>query len=419
MDRLYKRNEMPANKPQMLILTPQLPYPPHQGTSIRNYNLIKGLAARYDLVLISFAVTPPDQDALEHLRAFCRDVQTIPQPQRGTRERILSTLASPLPDMGLRLESAAFHRRMGALLAAQPFDIIQVEGIEMAPYLFQIAQTPGLRSLLVLDDHNAEYVLQRRAFETDLRKPIRWAAAAYSLVQWLKLRRYERRACQAAQRVIAVSDADAEALRHLVPDLAPQVVPNGVDLEYWSPAAEFPPLSQSPSLVFVGKMDFRPNVDAALWFSRQVLPLIRAQYPTAHFYLVGQSPHARLAPLARHPAITITGYVSDVRPYVAGADVYVVPLRIGGGTRLKVLEAMAMHKAMVSTTLGCEGIGLTDGREALLADAPQGFAQAVIALLDDAVLRATLGQQAGEFVSQRYGWQRIVPLLEAAYGHGA
>jgi len=411
---------MPAMK--ILFLTPQLPYPPHQGTTIRNYHLMRELAARHEVHLLSFAVTPSGAGSAAELAReglpFCASVRLLPPPARTMRDRAVATLLSPLPDMGLRLASAPFHEQLAEVLRREPFDVVQGEGIEMAPYLLQAARLPAPRPRLIFDDHNAEYVLQRRAFETDLRHPARWIGALYSFIQWQKLRRYERRACRAADAVVAVSAADAAALGRLVPSLRVAVVPNGVDLTYWQPktdTSDTAPLT----LVFTGKMDFRPNVDAVLWFAQQVLPRIRQRLPGVRFFVVGQSPHKRLASLADDAAITVTGYVDDVRPYVAAAGVYVVPLRIGGGTRLKVLEAMAMGKALVSSTLGCEGIGVEDGREVCLADTPEAFAERVVALLQDPAQRRMLGQRARQFVEERYDWRALAPLLERVYDASA
>jgi glycosyltransferase involved in cell wall biosynthesis len=167
--------------------------------------------------------------------------------------------------------------------------------------------------------------------------------------------------------------------------------------------------------VFTGKMDFRPNVDAVLWFVDEVLPLITSRLPDARFYVVGQSPHPRLAPLADHPAVVITGRVPDTRPYIAGGGVYVIPLRIGGGTRLKVLEAMAMGQAIVSTRLGCDGFPFQDGREVRFADAPEAFAETVVRLLQSREQAETLGRAARAYVEANYGWDVIVPRLEALY----
>jgi sugar transferase (PEP-CTERM/EpsH1 system associated) len=410
---------------RILLLTPQFPYPPHQGTTIRNYNLIAGLAERHEVHLLSFG--DPAESTSTPLHRLCSSVEVIRPPQRSMRHRLRGLVLSTLPDMALRLPSADFQALLDRTLDRVRPDVLEVEGIEMAQYLLQAAERRGEASLplLVFDDHNAEYVLQQRAFETDARSlhPRRWIGAAYSLVQWRRLRRYERRACRAADRVVAVSEADAQALRRLVPGLEPVVVPNGVDMAFYSepvPALDVRPGQKygdrgGPGLVFTGKMDFRPNVDAVLWFARHVLPLVRRNVPDAHFWVVGRDPHPRLAPLAGDPAVTLTGWVPDVRPYISAAAVYVVPLRIGGGTRLKVLEAMAMGKAIVSTALGCEGFDVVRGREVVLGDTPGEFAAAVVELLRDPGQRERLGHAAHDYARARYDWPVIVPQLEAVY----
>lgn len=420
---------------RILILTPQLPVPPQaltgtsQGTTIRNFNLIAGLAQRHEIDLVSFVAPDApgrpapsaEQSGLELLHGYCRQIVTLPQPLRTTAQRGRDTLLSPLPDMALRLESALMRQQIARLMAKQPqeYDVIQIEGIEMAPYALPLKRNKARsdnRPRLIFDDHNAEYLLQQRAFLTDMRRPRRWLAAAYSFAQWRKLVAYERRVCRTADRVVAVSEVDRAALLRLAPGLQVTVVPNGVDLNFLQPGIVPPqPGMAQHALVFTGKMDYRPNVDGVLWFIEAVLPLVQARIPEAHFYVVGQQPHARLAALADHPAVTVTGRVPDVRPYIAGAGVYVVPLRIGGGTRLKVLEAMAMGQALVSTRLGCDGFPFVDGREVTFADEPTSFADAVIRLLRDRAQAAALGCAARAYVEQHYGWDAIVPRLEALY----
>jgi glycosyltransferase involved in cell wall biosynthesis len=268
--------------------------------------------------------------------------------------------------------------------------------------------------MVVFDDHNCEYVLQQRVFLTDLAVPARWPGAAYSCVQWLRLRRYEADVCRRADWVLTVSDADADALQRLVPGLDPSVVPNGIDTRVYHPkAVETQP--RENSLVFTGTMDFRPNVDAILWFVKEVLPLIQVEIPDVHVNVVGQRPHQRLDPLRENPSVTLTGFVEDVRPYIANAALYVAPLRMGGGTRLKLLEAMAMGKAVVATRLGAEGYPVTDGRELVLADTATDFAERVISLLQSPKRRAALGRTARAFVERRYDWRAIVPLVESGY----
>ena len=410
-------SQTPISARKILILTPQFPYPPHQGTTMRNYNLITCLAERHEVHLISFG--DPAQSQGTPLDALCQSVQVVLPPGRTMGQRLKGLALSRLPDMAQRLPSAEFQTKLDATLDSVRPDVVQVEGIELAQYLFQAAARREEKDepLLVFDDHNAEYVLQQRAFETDLRQPRRWIAAAYSYVQWRRLRRYERRACLVADRVVAVSETDAEVLRSLMPDLDPIVVPNGVDMDLYSGPISALDGRSGPGemdLVFTAKMDFRPNVDAVLWFTQQVLPLIRQEMPEVRFWAVGKDPHPRLAPLNDEPGVVLTGWVEDVRPYISAAAVYVVPLRIGGGTRLKILEAMAMAKAIVSTTLGCEGFAVSD-QEMVIADTPAGFAAAVTALLRDPARRERLGQAGYAFAGSKYDWDIIVPKLERVY----
>ena len=410
---------------RLLILTPQLPFPPHQGTTIRNFNLIAGLAPRHDIDLLSLVQPTDPAPAQTPLPALCRQVIVLPAPPpRPAWRRLLTTISTPLPDMALRLAGVrAFQDTLLNLVQTTPYAVLQVEGIEMAPYVTWLQRQPAWASArqaghlrLVFDDHNAETILQQRTALADLRHPARWAGAAYSLVQWRKLAAYEAALCRLADRVVAVSPADADALRRLWPDIAVTVVPNGVDLQTFAPDCCAPaPEMTAPALVFSGKMDYRPNVDAVLWFADEILPRVRAHEPAVHFWIVGQQPHPRLARLADRPDITLTGRVPDVRPFLVGATVCVLPFRMGSGTRLKVLEALALGRAVVSTTLGAEGFGLRDGHELRLADSAAAFAQVVVALLADAAQRARLGAQAHAFATANYGWERIVPRLEAVY----
>jgi sugar transferase (PEP-CTERM/EpsH1 system associated) len=408
----------PQVSKKILVLTPQFPYPPHQGTTIRNFNLIAGLARRHEVHLLTFG--HPDECRGTPLDALCRSVRIVRPPQRTMRQRLSGLLLSRLPDMAQRLPSAEFGAALATALRGVDPDVVQVEGIELAQYLFQVADARSGRTLplLVYDDHNAEYVLQQRAFETDVRNPRRWMGAAYSFVQWQRLRGYERRTCQTADRVVAVSKTDAQTIQRLVPGLELVVVPNGVDMEFYTAPVPFLDSQEGPGsldLVFTGKMDFRPNVDAVLWFAQEVLPLIRREAPQVRFWVVGKDPHPRLSSLSRDPAVVVTGRVDDVRPYIARAAVYAIPLRIGGGTRLKVLEAMAMGKAIVSTALGCEGFDLVPGQDLVVANTPAEFATAILTLLHDLERRERLGRAARRFAGSRYDWRMIVPGLERAY----
>ena len=396
---------------RILLLTPQRPYPPHQGTTLRNFNLIKEMAKRHVVCVLTFL--EPDQDPSDTgpLAEMCQWLDVLPVPQRTTGLRLRQMLTTRRPDMSWRLWSPAFDERLAMRLREQPFDVVSIEGIEMAPYLptIQAVQPPPVT---IYDAHNAEWILQKRAFATDVKSPSRWLAAAYSWVQWHRLQWYEAELMRQTTHTIAMSHPDKVALREINPNAPITIVPNGVDLSAYS---QFKGMPIPYDLVFTGKMDFRPNIDAVLWFGQQVFPLIQSRRPGTTFAVVGQRPHARLDLLRDLPGVTITGYVDDVRPYIAGATIYVAPLRVGGGTRLKLMEAMAMGKPIVSTNLGAEGFPVVHDREMVLADEAQSFAQAVLDLLNNPARRRVLGQAGRAFAQTNYSWDVLVPRLEQIY----
>jgi sugar transferase (PEP-CTERM/EpsH1 system associated) len=395
----------------LLILTPQRPYPTHQGTTIRNFYIIAELAKRHQISLLTFLEadqSPQDDGPLPDL---CRTLDILPAPARSTLTRLKQIAFTNRPDMSWRLWSLDFDRKLRQLLQENAFDVVQIEGIEMSPYLPTIKELAP-QTKIIYDDHNAEWLLQYRNFTTDLQNPARWIAAAYSFIQTQRLKRYERRVCRQADGVIAVSEADKEAILQLDPALKITLVPNGVDLKLHS---QHPAQSIPVDLVFTGKMDYRPNIDAMLWFGQEVLPLIQKERPQTTLAIVGQRPHPRLDPLRENRAITITGYVDDVRPYIAGASVYIAPFRVGGGTRLKLLEAMAMRKSIVATGVGAEGFPITNNKEMILVDDPALMTKAILRLLDNPQIRHELGKNAYQFVSTHYAWESLVPAMEALY----
>jgi glycosyltransferase involved in cell wall biosynthesis len=373
--------------------------------------LIKELANRHQICVLSFLEPDQDPDDSGPLPEWCHWIETLPVPERTTGTRLRQLVTTRRPDMSWRLWSPAFDDRLARRLQEQPFDVVSIEGIEMAPYLPTIEQAQP-KPLVIYDAHNAEWILQKRAFATDIMTPSRWLVAAYSWVQWHRLLRYEADLMERAAHTVAMSHPDKVALREINPNVPTSVVPNGVDVLAYS---HFKGESISSDIVFTGKMDFRPNIDAVLWFCRQVLPLIQARRPGTTFAAVGRQPHDRLDVLRDRPGVTITGYVADIRPYIAGAMVYAVPLRMGGGTRLKVLEAMAMGKAIVSTSLGAEGFPVVSGKELVLADDPEQFAREVLNLRENPLRRARLGRVGKSFALANYSWDVLVPRLEQLY----
>lgn len=394
---------------RLLFLTPQLPYPPEQGAALRNWGIIQELSKRHEIHLLTFADFPLPQPGLA-------SVTTVPFPQRSTRQRLQSLFTSSEPDMAGRLSSAAFAEALATLLQRHRFDVVQVEGIEMVPYaLPYLAQ--ATRPRFVYDAHNAEADLQASAFRADIGNPRRLPALFYSAIQTLKLRRYEQKISTAFDLLCAASETDVEILRKLG-GKKPLLLPNGVDTTMITPHYAKPaPIMQERQgarLVFTGKMDFRPNVDALLWFSEKILPLVSNEHGKPTLWAVGQSPHASLEPLQHHPQVVMTGRVPAVEPYIAGADVVVVPLRMGSGTRLKVLQALSMAKALVGTSLGCAGLNLRHNEHLLLADDPEHFAAAISRLLADPAEGIRLGENGRRHIQQNFDWKVIVPSLERA-----
>lgn len=395
----------------ILMLTPQLPYPPQQGTSLRNFHLLRALAEHHQVTLLS--LTEADgPTSIEPLQAYCRVLPPVVVTPRTTAQRLRQLLMRSEPDVALRLASPEFDRALGEALTANTYDAVQIEGIELAAAIGPI-RAHDSRLRIVLDCHNAETALQRRALRTDLGQPGRWPAALYSALQLGRLSRFERWALQEADAVIAVSQIDRAALQALLASDKPvTVIPNTIDVSEYDAAPADP--AWRFDLVFTGKMDYRPNVDGVLWFAEKVWPGIVRQRPGTTWAIVGQRPHPRLEPLRAMTGITVTGKVDEVQPYLARAAVYVIPLRIGSGTRLKLIEAMAAGKAVISTTVGAEGFDITPGENILIADKPEEWVAAAIDLLEHPNRRAELAAAARVFAAQ-YDWRTIIPLLEAVY----
>jgi glycosyltransferase involved in cell wall biosynthesis len=403
---------------RILFLTPQLPYPLHQGAAIRNFGLIEGLAQRgHHITLLTFIEPGQPAHGDTPLARLCEQIIPLPTPSRTARQRLLD-LVWGHADMARRLWSQTFLDAFRSLLEWQSFDVIHFESIEMAGYVrpvwpWILEHAPG--TLLVYDAHNAEADLQRRIAGQDIRDPRRLPLALYSFIQAGRLEHFESLIALTVDHVLACSSADAAKLAGFGHPTPITVIPNAIDTTRYHPGGQPEPSVIRPSLVFTGKMDFRPNVDAVLWFAEEVLPLIQRAAPGVHLTVVGQKPHSRLDVLRRNPAITLTGWVDDIQPYILAADVYVVPLRMGSGTRLKLLEAMALERAIVSTRLGAEGLDVHHDEHLLLADSPEEFAGAAITLLRDQTRRAALGASAASLARATHDWAVIIPALEAIY----
>ncbi|MBV9357802.1 MAG: glycosyltransferase [Chloroflexi bacterium] len=385
---------------RVLIVTPSLPYPLIWGFGIRVYQIIKYLAERHHVSVLAYA-GPDDQARIAALRETGAAIYPVIRNEPSTRAKRraqITSLLSPASFQKQSLDSAGMQAAIDHLLSTQKFDIIQVESSQMSAFNFRSAAP------VLVDEHNIEYELLYRTFQTE-RSPVR---KVYNWVEFQKFRREEMRSWQQAAGCILTSEREEDILRGHVPQVPTLVVPNGVDVDNFSP---MPVAPDAESIVFLGVMHYRPNVDAALYFAREILPHILQVRPNAKFTIVGGGPPEELRRLVG-PNIEVTGRVADTRPYVSRAGAFVVPLRMGSGTRLKVLEGLAMGRPLVSTSLGCEGIAAVDGEHLLIADEPRHFAWSVLRLLDDTELAARLGRRGRTLVEDCYSWPSVLGRLE-------
>jgi glycosyltransferase involved in cell wall biosynthesis len=391
---------------RILALTSRLPYPPREGHQLRSWHILRALAERHDVTLLSFVrdddlpdSTGPLRDTVTHLEAF-------PVPSEGSRAILAAALVRGLfgshPFVAEKYESATMRARIAELLPQ--VDIVHVDMLPLA------ALVEPTRVPLVLNAHNVEHELLQRRIEIETRPLQR----AFLRTQVERLKRFETSVCRRASRILACSDNDARQLATLAPGTPIAVVPNGVDTDAIHVSLEAP--SRSNRMIFVGQMSWFPNRDGVEWFLAEILPRIVRVRPDARFALVGKNAGLQM-PAAVADNVELLGFVDDLAPVMRDAAVYVVPLRAGSGTRLKVLEAMAFGKAIVTTHIGSEGITLEDGESALYADSADDFAAAVLRVMDDRDLAARLGGRAREHAVARYDWKAITAAMMPAYAN--
>jgi glycosyltransferase involved in cell wall biosynthesis len=395
---------------KILFVTPFLPSPPRFGGQRRLDGLMRSLAVNHELTVISFNASDPfNQLSLEATRAYCREVITFPDMEflDGRDKRRLqarSMLSRHSFEYLLLARRREFQARLQQLVQSGRFDIVQVEFAQMAA--FSCEGKAARRTRTVLDEHNIEFDIVKRTASADVGA----ARRVYSAVDWRKLRREERAAWRRFDGVSVTSERDAAILRKLEPRTKVSVVPNGVDIEQFRPN---PAPCERDSLLFFGAINYYPNHDGIMFFLEQVYPLILARRPKTKLWIVG--PVGDDMKRLNSENIQVEGFVDQVEPYLDRATAVIAPLRIGGGTRLKIVEAMSKAKPIVSTRIGAEGLEVTHGKHVLLADEPQDFADQVERVLADEELAASLGRAARELAEERYSWMSLVKTLERFY----
>jgi glycosyltransferase involved in cell wall biosynthesis len=394
---------------RILWLKTELLHPVDKGGKIRTYNMLKALKRNCRITYLTLDDGTADDQARELASEYCHELVCVPHRRRekftaGFYVDLALNLTSDLPYAIKKYESPEMRREIEKRTGS--FDVL------ICDFLAPAVNVPrDLDCVTVLFQHNVEAMIWKRHYEVQTNP----AKKTYLFRQWRKMFDFEARTCPQFDCVIAVSREDREMMQQQYGVTNVYDVPTGVDTDFFRPSGR---RARKPgNLVFTGSMDWLPNEDAIRYFTEQIMPRIKQTVPGVTLTVVGRDPYPALLELSkRDPSVIVTGRVEDVRPYMEEASLYIVPLRIGGGTRLKIYEGMAMEKAIVSTSIGAEGLPVTDGKEIVLADTPEAFAEAVINLLRDENLAREIGQQAAARVRSEFGWESVSDSFAAICG---
>lgn len=391
-----------------LLLTQVLPYPPDSGPKIKTFNVLKYLAARHQVYLVSFVRSAAEVEQATALREYCREVITVPMQRSRARDGwfLARSLLSRQPFVMLRDERRAMHQAIATLTARVPFDVVHADQLNMVQYALPLK---GLRK--VFDAHNAVWTIFQQLWREAPPGPRKAALA----LEWRKLQRYEGEVGRRCDAILAVSEDDR---RDLIAAGCPAdrftVIPIAIDTQELAPVERAP---EARAILHVGTMYWPPNVAGIGWFARAVYPLIREQVPDTRFYAVGARPASEIVALAdERTGFTVTGYVDDVTPYLRESAAFVVPLHVGSGMRVKILTAWAWGIPIVSTTVGCAGIPVHPGEDILIADTAEEFAAAVVRLLREPALGARLAANGRRYVEAAFDWRVACRPLDEVYG---
>ena len=390
---------------KILFLSPTVPYPLTDGGRIRVFNLLKQIAAKSDVTLLVLETQSSDAEGVAQLQQLGIQVHLVPNAPTLPRVSLGTLLKAFLrrqPITVVRYDLLAYRQKFRELIATETFNLVHYEMFHTAQFHIE-TRLPG-----VLSQQNVDSAIWRRLCGETVNPFYKFAY----WTQQLAFQRYERVLSPKFDAVTCTSDIDAAVFQqHCAKDII-EIIPNGVDITHYQPdfASEVP-----AHLIYIGSMDWYPNEDAVGFFADEVLPRVQESVPDVRFSIVGGNPSTRVQKLAERKGVVVTGRVPEIKPYFAEATVFVVPLRIGSGTRLKILEALAMGKAIVSTSVGAEGLDLKDSEEIFIADEPAAFADAVTRLLTDASLRRRIGENGRTRVERDYDWRSIGEKLHLLY----
>ena len=389
---------------KILTLISKFPWPLTDGAVIRDFNLLRETAKRHEVSLLCFLFKPSDRERFDALRPYCKKIVGLDLGR--TKGRSLANGAQSLvtsdPFIIREYWRPEMARALEKFVDEEHIDVIHSHFLHMSQY---VGHKRG--AAFVHDAHNLEHILWQRMGRTTS-NPLK---KAFIRTQYGKLVKCQRDVGRVSEKCVVLSDEDRAEYRRICPEVDVTTVPNGADVEYWTLRNN---VTEPASILYFGNLSWPPQADAAIYFHNKILPLIRRQVPRVKFYIVGQNPPESVKALASD-CVIVTGFVPDMREYVARATVVVMPLRVGAGTKHRVFQALCMKKPVVCTAVAAEGIALTHGETAMLADDPEIFASATISLLQDAALRQRLGERGRQLVLDRYDWRAIYERLEETF----
>jgi glycosyltransferase involved in cell wall biosynthesis len=412
---------------KILFLTQVLPFPLDAGPKVRSYFTIRYLAEKHSITLVSFIRPTDTLGSITHLKSFCTAVETITMPRSRARDgfALVKSIFSGLPFLIARDQVVEMQQRLQELIQQNRFDAVHADQLWMAPYALKAkaeAQAIGYSPRLVLDQHNAVYLIPKRMADSSKNPFLR----AWLRQESKRMAKYEKWACHQFDHVVWVTKEDLTAVNSLQADPAVyspnqlkeaelskntnSVIPICFDS---SLTAWINPLPETKEILFLGGMHWPPNAEGVVWFANEVLPLIHKELPQARFVVIGKQPPEALKSLGE--AVITPGYVENPNNYWAATRAFVVPLHAGGGMRVKILDAWARGIPVISTTIGAEGIEYTPGENILIADSPQEFAKDVKQVLTDNDLAGRLGKGGRAALENRYDWKRIYPTWDKIY----
>jgi glycosyltransferase involved in cell wall biosynthesis len=390
---------------RILLVFPFLPYPPDDGGRIGFFNPIKYLSRKHEVSVVCLTEGRGQEESIEELKRFCVEVRTHQRSSWQDPYRLLKGAVLWPPGSGAKY----WHRGMGELIremvAEQQPEIVEFNHLNTAIYRDFAGSVPT-----VLREHNVEY----KVWEQFANHARGWTERTYARWSVSRVRRYEANMCARFDRCVVVSPSDAAHLRGIAPQARIEVIPSGVDTEYFYPTPDVP--EEPLSVTLTGSFEWRPRQQSLFILLTKVFPKLRAQVPRAKLYVVGKGVPEYLQRVAREVlGVTIVGPVPDVRPYIARSSLMINYLESGGGIALKVLEAMAMRKPVLCNSLGCEGIPITHGRDIFVADGPEGFASAAAYLLENESVRTEIAENGYLVASEKYSWKNLASEFTSCY----